>query len=122
MAGMVVVDMEEDMAKDEGRKDGNETYPLPGGGIRVVTTPNAPSRFPISTRCPWGRVVADPAGGRGAARKSPKPADLKLGVTTGLASWIDLIGYTGADADLVAGAVANTLGDADGPSTIERSI
>ena len=88
----------------------------------MVTTPNAPSRFMSSTRWPLGRGAADPTDGRGAARKSPKPADLKCGVTTGLASWSEARGDVGAKADLGAGAVAITPGVADGPTTIERSM
>jgi len=88
----------------------------------VVTTPNAPSRFMISTRCPLGRGAADPTDGRGAARMSPKLADLKCGVTTGLATRSEAQGDAGAEADLVAGAAAITPGVAEGPSTMERSM
>jgi len=41
---------------------------------------------------------------------------------TGLASRSEARGDAGAEADLVAGAVAITPGVADGPSTIERSM
>ena len=88
----------------------------------MVTTQHAPSRFMISTRCPLGRGATNPTDGRGTARKSPKPADLKCGVMTGLASRSEARGDAGAEADLVAGAVAITPGVADGPSTIERSM
>ena len=88
----------------------------------MVTTPNAPSRFLRSTRCPLGRGAADPTDGRGAARTSPKPSDLKCGVTTGLASRSEAQGDAGAEADLVTGAAAITPEVADGPSTMERSM
>jgi hypothetical protein len=67
-------------------------------------------------------VAVDLAGGCGAARKSPQPVDLKLGLRTGLASVSDVLGDAGAEMDLVAGTVANTPGVTDGPSTMERSM
>ena len=88
----------------------------------MVTTPNAPSWFMMSTRCPLGRGAAYPIDGRRAARMSPKPADLKCGVTTGLASRSEAQGNAGAEADLVTGAAAITPEVADGPSTMERSM